>query len=91
MGPSLARLTLISVIALLGPGCAGTPETRSGTQEKALGVGGAAGGALAFAKDENSGKWLGPAFYDITQASIGSGERRRLVRPPERHGDARAL
>jgi SH3 domain-containing YSC84-like protein 1 len=37
----------------------------------ALGVGAAAGKALAFAKDEQSARWRGPAFYNVTQASIG--------------------
>ncbi len=106
----LANLAVVAAIALAAAGCAGTPQSRSGTQQQlraaqetlesfvgdarmtwlrenlprsrallisprfargALGVGGAAGEALAFAQDEDSGKWRGPAFYNVTQASIG--------------------
>ena len=34
-------------------------------------LGGAGGRAVLFARDEHSGRWTGPAFYDVAAASIG--------------------
>jgi lipid-binding SYLF domain-containing protein len=33
--------------------------------------GGAGGRAVLFARDERSGRWTGPAFYDLAAASVG--------------------
>jgi len=34
-------------------------------------LGGAGGRAVLFARDEQSGRWIGPAFYDLAAASVG--------------------
>jgi lipid-binding SYLF domain-containing protein len=34
-------------------------------------LGGAGGRAVLFARDEQSGRWTGPAFYDLAAASVG--------------------
>jgi lipid-binding SYLF domain-containing protein len=34
-------------------------------------VGGAGGRAVLFARNEHTGRWTGPAFYDIAVASVG--------------------
>lgn len=36
-----------------------------------LAIGGAAGKAVALVRDTASGRWLGPAFYDLTVGSAG--------------------